>query len=325
MLQQAQFPGKRLPTVLVCSVLMTLLLSLAACNKPGNASAPQKTFASPADAETALLAAAKSDDRNSFLAIFGPDSKDVLFTGDAVKDKDNLQDFLAAYAQMHRWVKVKAGGQILATGADNYLFPIPLDQNQSGQWYFDTPAGKDEILARRIGKGELTAIVACDAIADAENQYFSQTHDDDEVNQYAQRFVSDQGKQNGLYWPASDGQPSSPLGSLGDLAKALGYTDSGDKPQPFNGYYFRILTKQGDLAKGSAKDYIVNGRMTGGFAVIAYPADYRNSGIMTFLVGQDGVVYQKDLGDKTKDIAVSVAAYDPGDGWTSVAGTELAN
>jgi hypothetical protein len=302
-----------------------LIISSASCNKPENshpAQAAQKTFASPADAGEAFVEAAKSGDQGALLAIFGPDAKNVLLSGDAVKDKNAMQDFVAAYGQMNRWREIKAGGEILYVGADNYPFPIPLGKNPTGQWYFDTAAGKNEILARRIGKGELTAIAACGALADAQTQYFSQTHDGDAVKQYAQKLVSDEGKQNGLYWQAPEGQTPSPLGKLGDFAKAMGYTNSGNKPQPFNGYYFQILTKQGDIAPGGAKDYIVNGKMTGGFGILAYPADYRNSGIMTFIVGKDGVVYQKDLGEKTTDLAVAMAEFDPSDGWNSVFGTE---
>jgi DUF2950 family protein len=308
--------------------LFAVIIFLAPSNraeKPTAENAVQKTFESPADAGAAFFEAAKSGDQSALLAIFGPDGKDVLFTGDAVKDKDNLKDFVAAYSQMHRWGKIKAGGEVLYLGADNYPFPIPLGLNPSGQWYFDTTAGKDEILARRIGKGELTAIAACGAIADAQQQYFSQLHDGDKEKQYAQSFVSDAGKQNGLYWPVLEGQAPSPLGQLGDFAKAAGYTSSGDKPQPFNGYYFRILTKQGDKAQGGAKDYIVNGKMTGGFAILAYPSEYRNSGIMTFLVGKDGVIYQNDLGEKTALLATAMTEYNPGDGWQRVIGTESAN
>lgn len=304
-------------------VLFAMILSLASCNKPESSQAAQKTFASPADAGAAFLEAAKSGDQSALLAIFGPDAKDVLFSGDAVKDKSALQDFVAAYTQMNRWREIKAGGEVLYIGADNYPFPVPLAKNSAGQWSFDTAAGRDEILARRIGKGELTAIAACAATADAEQQYFKQTHDGDSAKQFAQKFVSDEGKQNGLYWSDQGGQPQSPLGQLGDFAKAVGYTSSGNKPQPFNGYYFQILTKQGDKAPGGAKDYIANGKMTGGFAILAYPAAYRNSGIMTFIVGQDGTIYQKDLGDKTAEVAVAMAEYNPGDGWSSVTGTAI--
>jgi hypothetical protein len=301
--------------------LLALITSLGACNKQENTGpekASQKTFASPEDAGAALLDAAKSGDQATLLAIFGPDTKEVLFSGDPVKDKDAFQDFVTRYTQMHRWHQIKAGGQMLSAGADNWVFPIPLGQNPSGQWYFDTAAGRDEILARRIGKGELTAMVACTAIAQAEDEYFSQTHDGDKVKQYAQKLISDEGKRNGLYYPVAAGQAPSPLEYVRDFAKAAGYTNAGDKPQPFDGYYFRILTKQGDKAEGGAKNYIANGKMTGGFAVVAYPAEYRNSGIMTFIVAKDGVVYQKDLGEKTTDEGASMTDYNPGDGWSPV-------
>lgn len=298
------------------AAVIGLSTSLVACSKAENSQkVAQETFASPADAGNALLKAAKSGDQGALLAIFGADAKDVLFSGDEVKDKNTLQDFAAAYAQMHRWREIKAGGEMLYIGADNFLFPIPLGKNSSGQWSFDTAAGKDEILARRIGKDELTAIAACVAVADAQHQYFRQTHDGDKVKQYAEKFVSDDGKQNGLYWPVAPGQAPSPLEDVRDFAKAAGYASAGNQPQPFDGYYFRILTKQGSSAKGGAKDYIVDGKMTGGFAAVAYPAEYRNSGIMTFLVGPDGIVYQKDLGDQTTAAAEALAAYDPNTGW----------
>ena len=305
-------------------VLFALIIPAGSCNKADTPKSPQKTFASPTDAGAAFFEAAKSGDQDALLAIFGPDAKDVLFSGDAVKDKNALQDFVAAYTQMNRWREIKAGGDVLYIGADNYPFPIPLGKDSSSQWSFDTAAGKDEILARRIGKGELTAIAACGALADAQQQYFGQAHDGDNTRQYAQKFVSDEGKQNGLYWNAQ-GQTPSPLGQLGDFAKALGYTNSGEKPQPFNGYYFQILTKQGDKATGGAKDYIANGKMTSGFGILAYPAQYRNSGIMTFIIGKDGTVYQKDFGEKTSTVSAAMAEYNPGDGWNKVVGTEQSN
>jgi hypothetical protein len=298
------------------TALLVVITLAVSCSQKGTPTVVQKTFTSPDDAGAALLEAAKSSDQDTVIAIFGPDAKELAVSGDAIKDKDARQDFIAAYNQMHRWREIKAGGEMLYIGADNFIFPIPLGKNPSGQWYFDTAAGKDEILARRIGKDELTAIAACGAIADAERQYTGQTHDGDKTKQYTQKFVSDSGKQNGLYWTVPEGQAPSPLGLVGDFAKSMGYTTSGEKPQPFNGYYFRILTKQGEKAKGGAKDYLVDGRLTGGFAILAYPAEYRNSGIMTFIVGQDGIVYQKDLGERTSDIATAMAEYNPGDGWT---------
>ncbi len=304
------------------AALLALLIPLASCTKSETVApkkeTAQKTFGSPEEAGAALLEAAKSGDQDALLAVFGPDGKEIMLSGDAVKDKDALQDFVAAYGQMHRWRQIKVGGEMLYIGADNYLFPVPLGQNPSGKWYFDTAAGKDEILARRIGKGELTAMAACGAIYNAQQQYFSQRLNGGKAKQYALKLVSDEGKHDGLYWPAAPGQAVSPLNNVGNFAKAIGYTNTGNKPQPFNGYYYRMLTKQGSTAKGGVKDYIVNGELTGGFAVVAYPAAYRTSGIMTFIVGKDGIVYQKDLGEKTDDIAAAMTEYNPGDGWKPV-------
>jgi hypothetical protein len=297
--------------------LFALIMSLISCRKPEKVSAEnemQKTFASPQDAGVALLEAARSNDHALLREIFGPDGKEILFSGDAVMDKNATKNFIAAYETMHRWRKINAGGQMLYVGIENYPFPIPLQQNRSGQWYFNTAAGADEILARRIGRDELIAMAAIGALANAQQQYFNQTPAGN-VKQYAQKLVSDDGKHNGLYWPASGAHNQSPIGRLGDFAKGAGYTNSREQQQPFNGYYFQILTKQGDTAKGGAKDYIVNGSMTDGFAILAYPAEYRNSGIMTFLVGTDGIVYQKDLGEKTVNTAIAITEYNPGDGW----------
>jgi len=307
-------------------LLVAVLIPLSSCSKTQKAvsgTAVQRSFASPEEAGTALVTAARSGDQTALIAIFGPGTNEVLSTGDAVEDQNHLKEFIASYDQMHRWANIKVGGKILYTGTDNSPFPIPLGQDSSGQWSFDTAAGKDEILARRIGRGELVAIAACDVIAAAQQQYFHQMHDNQK--EYAQKFVSNNGKQDGLYWQASAGQVPSPLADLSDLAKAVGYAGTGGKPQPFNGYYFQILTKQGDKAQGGAKGYLVDGKLVGGFAILAYPVEYRNSGIMTFLVGKDGVVYQKDLGEKTAEIAAATTEYNPGDGWSAVFDTESAS
>jgi hypothetical protein len=302
--------------IVLFAALLGLTSSFSACKKSGNPASPtqaQRTFALPEDAGEALLQAAKSDDQTALLAIFGANAKDVLSSGDAIKDKDALREFVDSYEKMHRWREIKAGGEMLYTGSANWIFPIPLGRDPAGQWSFDTAAGKDEMLARRIGRDELTAIAACTAIVDAQTEYFRQSHDG--AKQYALKLISDQGKQNGLYWPVASGQTPSPLENVRDFAKAAGYSNAGDNPQPFDGYYFRILTKQGDKANGGAKDYIVGGKMIGGFAVLAYPAKYRNSGIMTLMVGTDGIVYQKDLGEKTSEVAQALTEYDPADGW----------
>jgi hypothetical protein len=308
---------------LLLILVIIVVALLASCNKAGRNESKkdvnntsQATFSSPEEASAALVEAAKSGDRQRLLAIFGPDSQNVLFTGDAANDKDNQAAFVNAYNEMHRWGNLKAGGEVLYVGADNFVFPIPLDRNKEGRWVFDTAAGKDEILARRIGAGELNAITALHAIADAQQKYFSQAHDG--TKQYAQKFVSDPSKRDGLYWPVKEGQPPSPLGGAAEFAHTLGYTNAGEKPQPFNGYYFRILTKQGDDAKGGAKDYIVDGNMTGGFAVLAYPVKYRDTGIMTFIIDKDGVLYQKDLGESTDSDGSTMMAYNPGQGWSPV-------
>ena len=318
MLDQRKTVVPRPWLILVFVAALWVVSSLASCSKRGtNASensgenVVQKTFASPEAAGAALFEAAKSGDQNALLAVFGPDGKDLLSSGDPVKDKDTLKIFVEAYGRMHRWSKNKAGNEVLVVGAENFPFPIPVTKNASGQWSFDTADGKDELLARRIGNGELVAIGVLTEIANAQQEFRNQNH------QFAQKFESDEGQHDGLYWPVSAGQTPSPLGKLGDEAKALGYSHS-DHPQPFNGYYYKMLTAQGGAAKGGAKDYLSNGKLTGGFGVLAWPAKYRDSGIMSFMVGEDGVIYQKDLGEKTSELAPSITSYDPGEGWNVV-------
>ena len=288
-----------------CKVLiLTVLISLAACNKPVEISKPSaektvtgpKTFATPSEAGDALLAASQSGDRAALLAIFGPEGEEVLFTGDAARDKAALGDFVTAYTRMNRWGNIKAGGQILYIGEDNYAFPVPLGQDSSGRWYFDTAAGKDEILARRIGRAELTAMAALEALADAQREYLIQTKGAGKVKQYAAKFVSDPGTRNGLYWAVTEGQTASPLDQLGDFVKAV--STAGDQSPRFNGYSYRILTKPG------------------GFAILAYPSEYRQSGIMSFLVGKDGAIYEKDLGENTRELALGMSEFDTANGWS---------
>jgi hypothetical protein len=306
----------------LCLTLCALVVPLSSCRKPERAAASneaQKTFASPQEAGAALLEAAKSGNEAALLEIFGPDGKEVLFSGDRINDKNDLKDFVTAYETMNRWDNIVAGSQMLYVGPENSPFPIPLQQNSTGQWFFNTAAGQDELLARRIGRDELITIAALGALAHAQQQYFNQT--DPTAQQYAQKFVSDEGTHNGLYWSPSEGQSQSPLGQMGDFAKGAGFTKSGEKAQPFNGYYFRILTKGKDATTGS-NHYVVNGNMTGGFAILAYPAEYQHSGIMTFLIGKDGVVYEKDLGKGTEATAKVISEYNPGDGWKRVSDDE---
>jgi hypothetical protein len=300
--------------------LLALLLSLVSCKqeKPAETQtqAAPKTFAAPDDAGKALVDAAKSDSRDVMLAIFGPGSADIIYSGDATADKAAFAGFVSDYDAMHRWRKLDDSSQVLITGTDNKAFPIPLKNNSNNQWYFDTAAGTDEILSRRIGRNEMAAIDVCAAIADAQRQYFSQPHDG--ARQYAQKFISDEGKQNGLYWPSTEGQPKSPLGPLVAFATGEGYNLQPNKFVPFHGYYFHMLDKQGADAKGGAKSYVVNGKMTGGFAVLAYPAQYGDSGIMTFVINQNGPVYAKDLGKTTTDVASAMTEFNPDRGWKTV-------
>jgi hypothetical protein len=296
--------------------LLVLIILLAGCNKSEKPSFA--VFASPDDAGNGLLQAAKSGDPNAVLAIFGPESKQIIFSGDPVQDKATVDAFVAAYGVMHRWRKMPDEAQILLIGADNFAFPIPLKKNATGQWYFDTVAGKSEILARRIGRNELAVIDVCWALADAQAEYFSQTHDDGSTKQYALKFISDTGKQNGLYWESPEGQPKSPLGPLAVFATDEGYKVKANSHVPFHGYYFHMLTRQGSHAPGGAKDYVVDGKMSAGFAFVAYPAEYRNSGVMTFIINQDGVLLQKDLGPTTAETAAAMTEFDPGDGWSEV-------
>jgi len=306
------------------STLIVMMISLASCKKPETVAVgttgteTQRTFASPSEAGAAFLDAAKSGDRGALLAIFGPDGADVLFSDDPAKDTDALAQFVSAYNTMNRWRTINAGGQMLFVGAENFPFPVPLQQDSSGRWYFDAAGGADEILARRIGRDELVAIAAVGAVANAQHDYFNRMSGDSGVKQYAQKLVSDQGTHDGLYWPAGGSPMQSPLGQLGDFAKGAGYTSAGGQPQPFDGYNFRILTKQGAAARGGAKNYVIDGNMTGGFAILAYPAEYQNSGIMTFLVGPDGIIYQKDLGSATSQLGPVMSEYNPGDGWMPV-------
>ena len=305
-------PGK---TALIARLLlMALFIPVASCHKSEKPSV--RTFANPDDAGNAVIEAVKAGDQNTLLAIFGPDSKDLISSGDPVQDKNTGSAFVQWYNVMHRWRKMPDGSQDLIVGADNFPFPIPLKKNNDGQWFFDTAAGKEEVLNRRVGRNELAVIQACGAVADAQAQYFSEKHGG--VKQYAQKFISDSGQQNGLYWPEVQGQPRSPLGPLAANATAEGYKADPNHHQPFHGYYFVMLDKQGAGANGGAKDYVVNGKMTGGFAVVAYPAKYGDSGVMTFIVDKDGVILQKDLGRSTDQVASAMTEFNPDKTWTVV-------
>jgi hypothetical protein len=303
-------------TIISRLTLLAIVILLAGCSKSAKPSF--QTFASPDDAGNGLITAAKSGDPNAVIAVFGPDSKDIIFSGDPVQDKQIAGVFVHEYDLMHRWRKQPDESQILLLGADNFPFPIPLKKNAAGQWYFDAAAGREEILMRRIGRNELAVIDVCNALVDAEAEYFSMRHDDGSTHQFAAKFISDTGKQNGLYWDSSEGQPKSPLGPMAVYATNEGYNVKPDAHVPVHGYYFRMLTRQGSNTPGGAKDYVVNGKMTGGFAFVAYPAEYRNSGVMTFMINQDGVLLQKDLGTATAQTAAAMTEFNPDQSWTQV-------
>jgi hypothetical protein len=289
-------------------------LSLGSSFVPAFAQQPgQRTFASADDAARALFAAMQTEDEKAPLSILGPAAEDVLSSGDPAEDEDARVGFVVKYQEMHRFVAESKDTLTLVIGAENWPFPIPLVNNH-GTWYFDTPAGKDEILYRRIGKNELAAMDACRNLVEAEKQYFARPPAN-LPKQFAQRLVSEEGRHDGLYWHGASDEFDSPINPLIAYAYGKGAKDQVGDQVPFNGYFFRILTSQGPHARGGAKSYIVNGQMTGGFAFIAYPAEYRSSGVMTFIVNQSGTIYEKDLGPDTAKLAEAMTSYDPDSTW----------
>jgi DUF2950 family protein len=280
-------------------------------------SASQRSFPSPDAAVSALVAADKADDTKSLSSTLGPDSDQILSSGDPVADKNAREDFARRYQEMHRLAYDDQGRVILYIGAGNWPVPIPLVKKDSG-WVFDTAAGKEELLFRRIGRNELFTIKVLEDLVDAQSEYASAAHDGAE-SQFAQKILSDPGKHNGLYWETTEGQPESPIGPLIARAIAEGYKkDSGGNPIPFHGYYYKVLERQGKNAPGGAKKYLVDGKMTNGFAFLAYPAEYRASSVMTFMINQDGVIVQKDLGSDTAKMANTIADYNPDKTWQEV-------
>jgi len=272
----------------------------------------QQSFTNPDDAASALATAVRSGMKQDILKVLGADGEDIVSSGDDVADADVRSKFVSAYDAKHS-VKVDGKKATLIIGADDFPFPVPLVQTRAG-WKFDTAAGRQEILYRRIGRNELDTIQTCLAFVDAEDDYADKDRGDG-VGVYAQHVVSTPGKKDGLFWPSDNND--SPLGQLAADASAEGYK-AGSEPQPYHGYYYRILTQQGASAPGGAMSYIVNGKMIGGFALVAYPADYGNSGVMTFIVNHAGTVYQKDLGGDTEARAKSMTSFDPDKTWTKV-------
>lgn len=276
----------------------------------------QRNFKTPDEAANALVQAARINDIRGILSVLGPDGAQIASSGDPTEDKAIRGQFVSAYDAKHQLTMEGEDKAILVIGRDDFPFPVPLVRT-AGAWRFDTAAGRQEILSRRIGRNELNAIQASLAYYDAQHEYAEKDRTGAGVRAYALRIVSHPGKKDGLYWPASQGTDESPLGELVAHAANDGYS-VGAARAPFHGYYYKILTRQGSAAKGGELDYIVRGNMIGGFALVAYPAAYGVSGIMTFVVNHNGIVYQKDLGPRTASVAGRMTSFDPGPGWETV-------
>ena len=282
------------------------------------APAAPRTFKTPEDAVRALADAVKSNSLDAVIAIFGDNGRELAESSDPATGRQNRDVFIVAFREGWHLVNASATKRTLVIGNEDWPFPVPIVKVGTA-WQFDAAAGKEEVIARRIGRNELAAIATCHTYVAAQARYARDAHDGNAAGAYAAVFASSPGRQNGLYWPAKHGEKLSPLGDLVANASAEGRALGGNaSPSPFNGYYFRILTAQGAHARGGAKDYTVNGQLTGGYALIAWPAQYDASGVMTFIVNQDGVVRQKDLGPETASRAAAITAYDPDATWHAV-------
>ena len=297
-------------------LVVVFALALISFGSSQQADAQQKTFKSPEEAVKSLMEALRASNTKEVLAIFGPTWNEIISKVDKVQDKAARDRFMKAYDEMNKLEKETDSKMTLVVGKEEWPFPIPIVK-KGESWLFDTKAGKEELINRRIGRNELNTIQACLAIVDAQREYAMKDQDGDGLLAYAQKFWSTKGKKDGLYWKEKEGEEQSPLGPLAAQAVREGYTPRkpGDKPLPYYGYFYRILKAQGKNAPGGAYDYVVRGKMIGGFALVAYPAEYGSSGIMTFVVNHDGVVYEKNLGSETAKVAIAMKAYDPDDTW----------
>jgi len=320
----------RLPLYLGALTLALATVLQVAHLEARQAVGPQRTFASPEEGVAAFIDAMRKNDLNAMETLLGPGSRPLIESGDPVQDKLAIERVLAAYDMKSSLVSINAIARSLHVGDDDWALPIPLVRDD-GAWRFDIAAGGEEIIARRIGRNESNAIQASLAFVDAQREYGSVDRDGDGIFEYAQRFVSTPGMRDGLYWPTQVNEPLSPLGELFAAANAAGVQpqasnvarraagDTSIPATPYYGYYFKILTSQGSASMpGGAYDYIVNGSMLGGVAVIAYPAAYGVSGVMTFTVNHDGIVYQTDLGPETVLEALDIVDFNPDDTWERV-------
>lgn len=285
------------------------LLALGATTKM----APQK-FDSPEAAADALLAAAKAGDDKALMTVFGSEAQGIVDSGDPVADKNTRDDFVESYEAKHSLEHDGDSKAVLVYGNDDFPFPVPIVKH-GDKWTFDTAAGKREIIARRVGRNELATIQVCLAYVDAQREYASIDRNNDGFFEYAKKLISSEGQHDGLYWPTKEGEPDSPMGELIANARSEGYSVKGGGGEPYHGYLYKSLKRQGKSAPGGAYEYIVKGRQIGGFALVAYPALYRNSGVMTFIVNHDGAVYSKDLGPDTAKVAAAMTSFDPDKTW----------
>ena len=300
-------------------ILLTSVVALTACT-----SKPEK-FDTPEAAVQALIEASKAEGNDALLELLGKDAKPLIDSGDPVADKNARANFIANYETANSIEKLEDDFATLAVGEDKWPFPIPL-VSEGGKWFFDSPTGIDEIINRRVGANELATIQSCLAYVDAQREYYVRNVQGDPFLHYASRLISSDGKKDGLYWPAAENEEPSPLGEGFAQARAEGYLQEGDvvKGSPYHGYIYRLLTKQGPNAHGGAYDYLVNDQLLGGFAAIAFPAEYGNSGVMTFMVNHDGVVFSKDLGPDTAKLAMAIESFDPGPDWKKEDGEQTA-
>ncbi len=297
--------SNRLKSVVAAIFSMACFATLCTAQQAG-----QKTFSSAEDASSALVEAVENNVEKAMIEILGPEGKQIISSGDETEDANTRASFVQKYQEMHRLVVEPDGTTFLYIGAKNWPTPIPL-VSKGSLWYFDTEEGKREILYRRIGRNEISTIRVCQELVAAQKEFYATQH-----TGYAEKILSDEGQHNGLYWRVAAGEPQSPIGPLIAAAVAEGYARRRDgAPTPYRGYYYRVLTRQGKGSPGGAKNYIVNGKMTEGFALLAYPAEYRSSGVMTFIVSQDGIVFQRDLGKKTGTLATAMKEYNPNSGW----------
>ena len=304
-------------SALRCCVVLGSAVALAACAKVED----HNSFKTPEAAVDALVAAIQKDDVPALQKLLGPGAEDLLSSGDPVQDKADRDDFVARYQQKHSLEPNGADAMTLIVGDNDWPMPIPIVR-KDGKWRLDGAAGADEIVYRRVGENELGAIAVSLGFVDAQNEYAAEGRDGDPAGVYALKLISDEGMQNGLYWPTAEGEPPSPAGPFVAAAAGEGYRKGADRT-PYHGYYYRMLYAQGPNANGGEKEYFANGVLTEGFALVAWPADYGASGVQTFIVNQDGVVFQKDLGEDTATVVESIQKFDPDSSWIAVVPQDL--